>query len=132
MLSSLPNRPLYQTEVDALSEDDSFDLVFPASPESVREDDEGAQRIHDLLVFMEGTVATNAYAADEEAWILVPKETDEHNDAYEVTYDKLLKYRGYDELDREDALRQAVAKLYGLPEDVIEAHPDELDSLSES
>jgi len=132
MLSSLPNRPLYQTEVDALSEDDSFELVFPASPESIREDDEGAQRIHDLLVFMGETVATIAYAADEEAWTLVANETDEHNDAYEVAYDELLEYRGYDELDREDALRQAVAKLYGLPENVIDAHPEELDSLSET
>jgi hypothetical protein len=119
MLSSLPNRPLYQTETDTLSENEALDLAFPATPESIREDDDGNKRIHDLLLFMGETVATIAYQEAEEAWRLVTKETDENEDAYEVAYNKLLEYRGYDELDREEALKQAVSKLYGPSEGVI-------------
>jgi hypothetical protein len=59
----------------------------------------------------------------------VTRETDETDDAYEVAYDELLAYRGYDELAREEAMEQVVKKMYGVPEDLIEADPDELESL---
>jgi hypothetical protein len=132
MLSGLPDRPLYEPETETLTEDGPTDLVFPASPESIQEDEEGRPQIHDLLVFRGETVATIAYVEDEETWTLVAKASDEDEDAYGVAYDKLLEYRGYEELDREDALRYAVSKLYGIPEEVIEANPDKLASLGDT
>jgi hypothetical protein len=130
MLSSLPNRPLYESETDALTETSAIDLVFPASPESIQEDEDGRPQINDLLVFMGETVAAIAYADEEGGWTIVAKETDENGDAYELVYDQLLDYRGYDELDHEEALKQAIVKLSGL-EEAIEANPEELGSLDE-
>ncbi|WP_435079839.1 hypothetical protein [Halococcus sp. AFM35] len=57
------------------------------------------------------------------------KETDEDSNAYESAYDKLLEYRGYEEIEREDAMRQVITKLYGIPEELVEANPDEFESL---
>lgn len=131
MISSLPNRPLYEPEADALTEESPIDLVAPATPASVQEDEDGKYRIHDLLVFIDETVAALAYTDEEGGWTLVAKETDENDDAYELVYDNLLDYRGYEELDRKEALKRAVVKLYGLPEEAIEANPEELASLGE-
>jgi len=131
MISSLPNRPLYEPEADALTEESPIDLVAPGSPESVQEDEKGTQRIHDLLVFIDETVAALAYTDEENGWTLVAKEADENGDAYELAHDHLLEYRGYDGLDRKKALKRAVIKLYGLPEEAIEANPEEVVSLGE-
>lgn len=131
MISGLPDRPLYEPETDALTENSSIDLVFPATPDSIQEDEDGRPQIHDLLVFIDETVAAIAYVDEEGGWTLVAKETDENGDAYELAYDQLLEYRGYDELDREEALKQAIVKLYGISEEAIDANPEELASLGE-
>lgn len=131
MLESVPPRPLTQREVDALSESDAIDLAFPATPASIREGETGEPRMYDLLLFIEEAVVAIAYQEADSGWTVVTRATDETEDAYEVAYNKLLEYRGYEELDREDALRQAVSKLYGLPENVMDANPEELDSLGE-
>lgn len=130
MLDSLPSRPLSQPEVDTLSESDAIDLAFPGSPESIREDDDGQQRVYDLLLFIGETVVAIAYDEANESWIFISKESDE-DDAYEIAYDELLAYQGYEGLDREEAMKQAVMKLYGLPDDVIEADLEGLESLDE-
>ena len=106
-------------------------MIRPNHYESIRTDEEGAQRIHDLLVFRGETVAAVAYVEDGETWLLVAKESGEDEDAYEVAYEELLQYRGYDDLDREDALKYTVSKLYGIPENVSEANPEKLASLGE-
>lgn len=131
MLDSVPSRPLDQREVDALSESDSLNLAVPATPESIREDEDGQQRIYDLLLFLEETVVAIAYQEADSGWTVVTKETDENDDAYEVAYDKLLEYRGYDDMDRETAMEQVIKNMYGIPEELVEAHPDELESLGE-
>jgi len=131
MLDSLSSCPLVQHEVDALSESDSLQLAVPATPESIREDENGQQRIYDLLLFLEGTVVAIAYHEAESGWKVVTRETDETDDTYEVAYDKLLAYRGYDELAREEAMEQVIKKMYGIPEDLVETDPDELESLRE-
>jgi hypothetical protein len=131
MLDSLPSRPLSQSEVDAFSESDAIDLTFPGSPESIRENDDGQQRVHDLLLFIGETVVAIAYDETDASWIVISKESDEDDDAYEVAYDELLAYQGYEDLDREEAMKQAVMKLYGLPEDVIEGDLTQLESLDE-
>jgi hypothetical protein len=129
MLDSVPSRPLTRHEVDALSESKSLQLAVPATPESIRDDEDGQQRIYDVLLFLEGTVVAIAYQETDRGWTVVTRETDETDDAYEVAYDELLAYRGYDELAREEAMEQVVKKMYGVPEDLIEADPDELESL---
>jgi hypothetical protein len=129
MLDSVPSRPLTRHEVDALSESNSLQLAVPATPESIRDDEDGQQRIYDVLLFLEGTVVAIAYQETDRGWTVVTRETDETDDAYEVAYDELLAYRGYDELAREEAMEQVVKKMYGVPEDLIEADPDELESL---
>jgi hypothetical protein len=131
MISSLPNRPLYEPEADTLTEEGPIDLVTPGSPASVQEDEDGTQRVHDLLIFIDETVAALAYTDEENGWTLIAKETDENDDAYELAHDQLLEYRGYDGLNRKEALKRAVVKLYGLPEEAIEANPEELASLGE-
>jgi hypothetical protein len=129
MLDSVPSRPLTRHEVDALSESDSLQLAVPATPESIRDDEDGQQRIYDVLLFLEGAVVAIAYQEADRGWTVVTRETDETDDAYEVAYDELLAYRGYDELAREEAMEQVVKKMYGIPEDLVEADPDELESL---
>lgn len=131
MLDSVPSRPLAQHEVDTLSESDALRLAVPATPESIREDEDGQQRVYDVLLFLNGTVVAIAYQEVDSRWTVVTKETDENDDAYEVAYDKLLEYRGYEELAREEAMKQVIRKRYGIPEEVIEANPDELESLRE-
>lgn len=132
MLESLPPRPLTRREVDALSESDAIDLAFPATPASIRDFETGEQRVYDLLLFIKETVVAIAYQEEDSGWTVITRATDENENAYEVAYDTLLESRGYEELDREDALRHAVSKLYGLPEDAMDAHPEELDALGDS
>jgi len=131
MLDSLPARPLTPQEVDALSETETLELAFPATPESIRETDEGQQRIYDLLLFLGETVVAVAYGEDQGAWTVVTRETDENDDAYEVAYDELLAYRGYEAIDREEAMKRAITKLYGLPEELAETELEELESLED-
>lgn len=132
MITSLPDRPLSKEEADALSNGDDVELVFPATPESIREDDGGNQRIHDLLLFMGETVVAIAYLESEAGWSVIAKKDDEDGDAYEMAYDALLEYRGYDDLDREDAMRHIITKLYGIPSELVEANPEKLESLGDN
>lgn len=129
MLNSLPSRPLTQAELDALSSGETIEVAYPATPESIQENDEDQYLIFDLLLFAEETVIAVAYQEAETGWIVVAKETDEDSNAYESAYDKLLEYRGYGEIEREDAMRQVITKLYGIPEELVEANPDEFESL---
>lgn len=65
-------------------------------------------------------------------WTVIAKEDDENGDAYESAYDALLEHRGYDDIDREDAMRHIITKLYGIPPEPVEANPEKLDSLGDS
>lgn len=132
MLSSLPDRPLSKTEADALSEGDDVALVFPATPESITEDVDGTLQIHDLLVFTGERVVGIAYLESESGWSVIANERDTDGNAYEMVYDALLEYRDYDEIDREEALQQVVTKLYGIPPELIEANPEQLESLDDT
>lgn len=130
MISGLPNRPLYGPETDALTDESPIDLVVPATAEGVQRDDDGRKQVADLLIFIDETVAAVAYAGDEDGWIRVAKETDDDDDAYERVYDQLLEYQGYEDIDRETALKEAIAE-FGLPKEVIEANPEKLASVGE-
>ena len=49
MLSGLPDRPLYQPELEAFTDSEAMWFAFPATPESIEDDEERQTRIYDLL-----------------------------------------------------------------------------------
>lgn len=71
MLDGLPERPLRDGELTALVDSDAIDLVFPATPDSMREAGE-EHEYHDLLVFVGETVAGVSYD-DEKGWIVAAR-----------------------------------------------------------
>lgn len=80
---------------------------------------------------MSGSVAAIAYVEAEGEWTVIANEDDKNRDAYESAYDAVLEYRGYDDIDREDAMRHVITKLYGIPPDLVEAYPGKLDSVGD-
>ena len=108
MLRGLPDRPLYRPELNALTDGDRIRFAMPATPESVRDDRGGRTRIHDLLLFLEESVAVVAY--DEGGWTAVANESGD--EPYEAAIDALIEYRGY-EVEAEAATRELVRKVYG-------------------
>jgi hypothetical protein len=131
MLNSLPDRPISKTEADTLSTGEEVEVVFPPAPESITEDTDGELRIHDLLVFTGERVVAIVYLDAESEWSVIADEDDTDGDAYEVVYGELVEHRGYEDIDREDAMQQVVTKLYGIPPELIEAHPEKLESLND-
>ena len=80
---------------------------MPATPESIRDDRDGRTRVHDLLLFLEESVAAVAY--DEGGWTAVANESGD--EPYEAAIDALIEYRGY-EMEAEAATRELVRKMY--------------------
>ena len=109
----------------------NVEVVFPPTPDSISEDTDGTLRIHDLLVFTGDRVVAIAYLDAEDEWSVTAKEDDRDGNAYEMVYDALCEHRGYDTIDREDAMQQVVRELYGIPPEVIEAHPERLESVGD-
>lgn len=109
MLDGLPDRPLREAELTALVDSDAIELVFPATPNSMRDVGE-EHEYHDLLVFVGETVAGVSYD-DERGWIVAAR--GEGEKAYETALDGVLEYREYD-LDREEALEGIVEELSGI------------------
>lgn len=114
-----------------MSAKDELAVVFPPTPESINQDTDGTLRIHDLLVFTDEYVVAIAYLDAENGWSVIAKEDETDDTAYERIYDALLEYRGYDNIDREDAMQQVVTKLYGIPPELIKAHPERLESFGD-
>jgi hypothetical protein len=117
MLGGLPERPLYQPELEALAQGEALQLAFPATPNSIRKDDEGNTRIHDLLLFINGTVAAVAYSENECGWIVITK-TDADN-PQEAAVDAIIEYREY-EIDDAAKVREFVTELYGAAGDLLD------------
>ena len=86
---------------------------------------------HELLVFTGERVVAIAYLEAETEWTVIADEDDTDGDAYEMVYGELLEHRGYEYIDREDAMQRVVTKLYGIPPELIEAHPEKLESLND-
>lgn len=82
-------------------------------------------------MFLGETVVAIAYLESEDEWSLIANEDDEQGDAYESAYDALLEQRGYDDIDHEEAMRRVITKLYEIPPELIEANPEQLDSLGD-
>lgn len=109
MLKGLPDRPLYDHELDALIESDALRFAFPPMPQSLRYDENGTRRIHDLFLFLDDRVAAVAYDEAEGGWVVVASERGDR--PYDTAFDALVAFRGYLEPD-EDTVRELVKAFY--------------------
>jgi hypothetical protein len=57
MLSGLPDRPLSYSEIETLHQADAIGFVFPATPNSIRDDGENKLRVYDLLITTGETIS---------------------------------------------------------------------------
>lgn len=118
MLTALPDRPLYDHEIDALIESDALRFAFPAMPQSLRYDADGERRIYDLFLFLDDAVAAVAYVEEQADWVVVANEQGEQ--PYGAAFDALVNYRGYVEPD-EEGVREVVKAFYDMEYDEIDA-----------
>lgn len=109
MLNALPDRPLYDHEIDALIESDTVRFAFPPVPQSLRYDETSTRRIYDLFLFLDDAVVAVAYVEQQAGWIVIAKEQGEQ--PYDAAFDALVDYRGYVDPD-EDQLREIVKTFY--------------------
>lgn len=116
MLSGLPDRSLYRSEIEAFTESDAIRFAFPATPESIEDDEEGRTRVYDLLLFLEESVAVVAFQGEGEGWTIVANESGE--EPYETAIDALIEYRGYD-IEEEGTMREIVREFYGVTEEIL-------------
>lgn len=116
MVTGLPDRPLSYPEVESLNQSDAIGFVFPATPQSIRDDEANRLQIYDLL--MTSGAAVSALVYDETAgWTIVSKTAlDSRKEA--VVHD-VIEYRGYDIEDEEKVL-QFVTELYGAIDELDE------------
>lgn len=122
MLSGLPDRPLHKHEIDAFAESDTVRFAFPATPESIKNDEDDQTQIYDVLLFLEESVAVVAYQEEEEGWTVVANESGD--EPYETAIDALIEYRGY-EIEEEGAMREIVREFYGVTEEFLSENEPE-------
>jgi hypothetical protein len=122
MLSGLPDRPLYRPEIEAFTDSDAIRFAFPATPESIEDDEEGRTRIHDVLLFLEKSVAVVAYVGEGDGWTVVANESGD--EPYETAINVLIDYRGY-EIEEEGAMREIVREFYGVTEEFLNENEPE-------
>ena len=108
MVKGLPNRPLTHPEVASLNQSDSIGFVFPATPLSIRDDEDSKERIYDLLITSGETVSAIVYNEDE-GWKIVTRTSPDN--PKEAAVNDVIEYRGYDIEDEEKVL-QFVTELY--------------------
>lgn len=118
MLTALPDRPLYDHEIDALIKSDALRFAFPAMPQSLRYDADDERRIYDLFLFLDDAVAAVAYVEEQADWVVVANEQGEQ--PYGAAFDALVNYRGYVEPD-EEGVREVVKAFYDVEYDEIDA-----------
>jgi hypothetical protein len=117
MLRGLPDRPLYNHEVDALIDSDALRLAFPAMPQSLRYDETDTRRICDLFLFLDKAVTAVAYVEEEDGWVVVANE--QGDQPYVAAFDALVEYRDYVEPD-EDDVREVVKTFYDVEYDELD------------
>lgn len=108
MLKGFPERALSYQELEILSQSDAIGFVLPATPNSLRDDEEGEPRIYDLLISTEDTVTAVAYGT-EDGWTIVSKIGADTPRTEAV--DDIIEYRGYDIQDIEK-VHEFVTELY--------------------
>ena len=117
MLEGLPDRPLSHPEVASLNQSDSIGFVFPATPHSIRDDEDSEGKIYDLLITSGKTVTAVVYDVSD-GWKIVTRTSPDN--PKEAAVNDVIEYRGYDIEDEEKVLK-FVTELYealgGLSED---------------
>jgi hypothetical protein len=109
MVKGLPDRPLSHSEVASLNQSDSIGFVFPATPHSIRDDEDSEEDIYDLLITSGETVS--AVVCDEsDGWQIVTRTSPDN--PKEAAVNDVIEYRGYDIEDEEKVLK-FVTELYG-------------------
>lgn len=109
MLKGFPDRPLSYQELEVLSRSDAIGFVFPATPNSLRDDKEGKSAIYDLLISTGDTVTAVVYEK-EDGWTVISKISADTPRTEAV--DDVIEYRNYDIQD-EEKVHEFVTELYG-------------------
>ena len=109
MLKGFPDRPLSYQELGVLARSDAIGFVFPATPNSLRDDEEGNPGIYDLLISTEDTVTAVVYE-EEDGWTVVSKISADTPRTEAV--DDIIEYRDYNIRDEEE-VHEFVTELYG-------------------
>jgi len=100
MLSGLPDRPLSDHEVAALADSDAITFVFPATPNSIRTDEEERSRVYDLVLILDDAAVGVVYDEDSGWQSLIQTEAENSN---ETAISAIIEYRDY-EIEDEEAL----------------------------
>lgn len=108
MVSGLPDRPLSFSELEALVAADALGFVLPATPESLRDDEDGNSRVYDILVSTDDTVSAVVYDEDD-GWIVLDKIDSDSPREEAVT--SVIEYRGYD-IEDEEKMLEFVNRMY--------------------
>ena len=116
MVKGLPNRALSYPEVESLNHSDAIGFVFPATPNSIRDDEDNKPRVYDLLITSGKTVSALVFDEDD-GWKVVTKTSPDS--PKEAAVHDVIEYRDYDIEDEEKVLR-FVTELYGMLDDLSE------------
>jgi len=114
MLSGLPDRPLSDHEVAALADSDAISFVFPATPNSIRTDEQGQSRVYDLVLILDDAAVGVVYDDDGGWQSLIQTEAENPN---ETAISAIIEFRNYD-IEDEEAFEH-VAELIGLVSGMI-------------
>lgn len=108
MVGGLPDRPLSFAELETLVAADAVGFVLPATPESLRDDDDGDPHVYDVLISTGDTVSAVVYD-DEDGWMVLDKiDTDSPR---EKAVTSVIEYRGYD-IEDEEKMLEFVSGMY--------------------
>ena len=108
MISGLPDRPISFSELEALVAADALGFVLPATPESLRDEEDGTSRVYDILISTDDTVSAVVY--DEgEGWMVLDKINTDSSREEAVT--SVIEYRGY-EIEDEEKMLEFVSGMY--------------------
>ena len=111
MFSALPNRPLTVRETLTLSQDNADLLMFPATPDSLAQNDESPEQVFDLLIFTQNLVAGLAYDAENETWSVLAKNDDPTS--FENVLDAVVEHCDYQVSDEDRAnMTQTIRDAY--------------------
>jgi hypothetical protein len=116
MVKGLPDRPLSYPEVESLNQSDAIGFVFPATPHSIRDDEDNDPRVYDLLITSGETVSALVFDEDD-GWKIIAKTSPDS--PKEAAVNDVIEYRDYDIEDEEKVLR-FVTELYGTLDDLSE------------
>lgn len=108
MVKGLPDRPLSYPEVESLNQSDAIGFGFPATPNSIQDDEDNKPRVYDLLITSGETVSALVYD-EERGWKFITKTSPDA--PKEAAVNDVIEYRGYD-IEDEGKVLEFVTELY--------------------